>query len=1643
MRIIDLIDELELNRIYVSLDGEDIELSFEGEEIDSNLLGKIKENKQELVGFLQKTSSNSGYQNILPLEKRDYYPISHNQKRIWILSQFEGGSIVWNMPLSIVLKGAYSQEILNKSIESVIERHEILRTVFKKDSNGEPHQFILSTEKLGFELEYKNFSEEKNPKEKTYDRIKDDSNIPFDLENGPLIRASLFQTAKDEYIFYLNIHHIISDGWSLEILSRDILFTYEAYSLGQIPNLPNLRIQYKDFTAWQLNQVQDINFNKHREFWKNELSGELPVLELPTSKVPPKTMTYNGYQLRTYIEPNLTKDLKSLSKEFGGSLFIQLLAAWNNLLYRYLNQKDIIIGTLVAGREHPELENQIGYYVNTLSLRNTIIPGESFSDLFKRVKEKTLTTFAHQAYPFDSLLEELNIPRDMSRTPIFDVLLVLHNIKEQKKTYEELDKDIFDKIQDIGPVFSKFPIELEFKELGEYLSFDIKYNADIYDKELIENLIKHYKKLLSEIVRNPQKSINKIDFLEDEERNKLLYSFNDTKMSYPNNKSIIDIFEQEVQKAPNNIAVIYKENKLTFSELNALSNKYAQSLSQNIGLKAGDKIIVSLVHDHKLLAVLLAVKKLGAIYVPVDPQTPEERIKHIKDLSGSIEILDSKAFFELEQDALKIDEEITNWNRPEQSEIEFIIYTSGSTGIPKGVLIKSSSVNNRLNWMWNNYPFAENEVCCAKTSISFVDHIWEFFGPLLKGIPLVFYRKDEIIDVPNFIKNLSKEKVTRIVLVPSLLRAMLRHTELCKEKLNKLNIWISSGEALKKRDVDTFYKVLNRNNVRLLNIYGSTEVTADATYYDTYDDYNLRKPFSLFDSSIKDNIDELISSYDTSLEIVSNSFEKLLKKNNFKNIDFKASGNTEEYMKLLKSEIIPNIINVGVPKYIGHMTGPIPNFIRQLNELITVLNQNQVKIETSMAATLIEKQVVGIFHNLVYQKDQDFYDQYIQDPRTPLGVVTNGGTMSNIMAMSYTLNNALKAKDDFRGLTEEGLLNAMKFYGYEKIVLLGSTWCHYSFSKALKILGLGKESFVPLNFEGKENDVIRKELINKIEELRSQNALILGIVGIAGTTESGNIDPLPVLGKVANECNIHFHVDASFGGSFLVDDELRKKFKGIQYADSVSVCAHKQLYIPIGLSICVFKNPGFALSSENNTHYQARKGSYDLGKFTIEGSRNFMTLTLHAVFHVFGKEGFAEIIRHNYATAQFFAKLIKSSTEFRLLYEPDLNIVLYRYIPVDLRGKEKFNDEELILINDLNKAIYKDQFERGESFVSYTEIQMQDQSERHLAFRTVFMNPYTTHNDLRSILEEQKMIATKLEGKPINFETSRNESILIGKPIENVKVYILDEFLNLLPIGVIGEICVSGDCISAGYVNLLEESSNKFVEDPFVKGERLFRTGDLGRRLTDGNIEFVARKDDQVKIRGHRIELGEIETALLQFSDTIKQVVAETKEVNNEKVLVAYYVTEAEIEKIEIRNYIQSKLPEYMVPGFYVELESLPLTSSGKIDRKALPNVTGVDIIRKEYVAPKNETEQQLVEIWENVLGINEIGITDDFFELGGHSIKAIKIISKTQKKFNVKIHIGDVFEDPTIKGMADKIDIQIWYDKGFSKEEITDKVII
>lgn len=453
-----------------------------------------------------------------------------------------------------------------------------------------------------------------------------------------------------------------------------------------------------------------------------------------------------------------------------------------------------------------------------------------------------------------------------------------------------------------------------------------------------------------------------------------------------------------------------------------------------------------------------------------------------------------------------------------------------------------------------------------------------------------------------------------------------------------------------------------------------------------------------------------------------------------------------DYAESLMQKLVAHSVHTAAPSFIGHMTSALPYFVLSLSKMMVGLNQNLVKIETSKAFTPMERQVLGMMHHLVYGESDGFYKKWMHSANHSLGAFCSGGTIANITALWIARNRLLKADGDFKGIAREGLFKAMKHYGYDGLAILVSERGHYSLGKAADVLGIGRESLISVKTDA-NNKIDAALLAQKMAELKAANIRVLAIVGVAGTTETGNIDPLNQLADLAEQYQCHFHVDAAWGGATLLSDKYRHLLSGIERADSVTIDAHKQMYVPMGAGMVVFKSPSSAHVIEHHAEYILRKGSKDLGSQTLEGSRPGMAMLVHACLQVIGRDGYEILINRSLEKARYFATLIEHNIDFELITEPELCLLTYRYVPAQVQKAmalaspeqlQRFNE----LLNGLTKFIQKRQREEGKSFVSRTRLTPARYNRQEtIVFRVVLANPLTTEQILHDVLVEQDQIA--------------------------------------------------------------------------------------------------------------------------------------------------------------------------------------------------------------------------------------------------------------------------------------------------------------
>ncbi|MCP4180514.1 MAG: amino acid adenylation domain-containing protein [bacterium] len=1042
------------------------------------------------------------HESIDAINKQKLYDLSHAQMRLWILDQLEEVSSVYSIPSALKLNGKLNEKSIKDSYSYMLKRHESLRTVYVVE-DGIPKQKILENIDSNIIIEdLRNYEE---PYFKAQELVETELEKPFDLEKSGLIRMHIFRYENEEYLLLLNMHHIISDGWSMTIFIKEFLDFYNNIEEGNTPAIIPLQIHYKDYSAWQNNLLNSVEIDKQKEFWLKKLSCELPILDLPSDFVRPAVQTYNGDSLDFSFSKENSTALTDLCRENKISLFMVLQALIKVLVYRYTGQTDIILGSPVAGRIHKDLENQIGFFVNTLAFRDSIDGDIKFTDFLKEIKKTCIDAYDNQDYPFDKLIEDLDIERDLSRSPLFNVMLVLQNNDIPEINFKDLSVQSYE----IKNTKSKFDISLNFVEVDEELYCKIVYNTDIYSEDRIKRMAEHLKILFSSVLSNPESQIKDLEIIPVDEKNLLLNVFNDTKIDYPAEKTIIDLFEEQVRKNPDNIAVVFEDLKMTYRELNEKANIVGHYLKDNYDIKPDDLVGVMLDRSEKMIIAILGILKSGAAYVPIDPEYPEERISSIiRDSNPRAIMSEKKNIVNFNTKILLIDEVlqlkkcVVNLEKNiGTNNIAYVIFTSGSTGKPKGVVINHSGVINTILDINSRFKVNENDSCLAISSLCFDLSVYDVFGLLGAGGSIVIPTKDESKDPAAWYRYLINENITLWNSVPAFMEMLV---EYCIDKKTNLSKVLLSGDWI-------------------------------------------------------------------SLSL--------------------------------------------------------PDQIKKLNDGVQVIS---------------------------------------------LG----GATEASIWSISYSI------------------------------------------------------------------------------------------------------------------------------------EKVEKSWSSIPY----------------------------------------------------------------------------------------------------------------------------------------------------------------------------------------------------------------------GKPLNNQSFYILDNNLKLSPVGVAGNIYIGGDGLAQCYMNRPDLTGNSFVNNPLITGKRIYRTGDLGRWLDDGNIEFLGRIDNQVKIRGFRIELGEIENVLYKSNNIDSTVVVVRENPDGGKEIVAYYVAEKKVEVSELRTFLGKSLPYYMIPSYFINIESLPLTSNGKIDRKALPKVVGKINTGMEYVSPRNETEERLVEIWQEILEIERIGIHDNFFELGGHSLKALQINMRIKQELFIDIDIKGIFEMSTIYELAELI---------------------
>ncbi|MHC5852384.1 non-ribosomal peptide synthase/polyketide synthase [Nostoc sp.] len=779
---------------------------------------------------------------ILPRTGNAELPLSYAQQRLWFLDQLEPNSASYNILFGLCLAGTLNVAALEQSLIEIIHRQEALRTNFIT-VDGQAAQ-IIQTETnwtvTVVDLQHLPLTEQKTAAQKL---VQEQAIQPFDLESQALIRATLVMLSPTEQWLLVCMHHVVSDGWSISVFVQELQALYNAYSQGQLSPLLPLPIQYADFAIWQRQWLVGEVLNSQLSYWKQQLANAPTFLPLPTDRPRPAVQTFNGAYLEFTLPGELTQRLVQLSQQQGCTLFMTLLAAYNTLLYRYTGQEDILVGSPIANRDRSEIEGLIGFFVNTLVMRTEISGDRSFNELLPRIREMALSAYAHQDLPFEMLVEALQPERDLSHTPLFQVMFVLNNAPTSEVELTGLSVSSLS----IESAIAKFDLTLGIENISTGLVGWWEYNTDLFDSSTIERMTGHFVTLLESIVANPQERISQLPMLTASEQQQLLVEWNDTSVDYPQDKCIHQLFEEQVERTPDAVAVVFKNQQLTYHELNCRANQLAHYL-QSLGVSADVLVGICAERSLEMVVGLLGILKAGGAYLPLDPEYPQDRLGFmLEDAQVSVLLSQQQLVEKLPEHQARVvcldtDWEIipqSNQQNPiagvQASNLAYVIYTSGSTGKPKGAINTHLGICNRLLWMQQAYQLTEIDCVLQKTPFSFDVSVWEFFWPLLTGARLVVAKPGGHKDSGYLVNLILEQQVTTLHFVPSMLQIFLEEQGL--KDCSSLKQVICSGEALPLELQERFFACLG---CQLHNLYGPTEAAIDVTFWECQRESNLK-----------------------------------------------------------------------------------------------------------------------------------------------------------------------------------------------------------------------------------------------------------------------------------------------------------------------------------------------------------------------------------------------------------------------------------------------------------------------------------------------------------------------------------------------------------------------------------------------------------------------------------------------------------------------------------------------------------------------------------------------------------------------------------------------------------------------------------
>jgi amino acid adenylation domain-containing protein len=753
-------------------------------------------------------------------------PLSFAQRRLWFLEQLGALEAVYNLPLNLHLSGHLDVAAVKQTLDEIVRRHEILRTTFKL-LDGEPTQVIAPEGNIDLSIvDFSALSLDQRAAQ-TSRLTHDEARRPFDLSQGPLLRVTLIQLSDEEHVVLLTMHHIISDGWSMRVLMKELVTLYEAFSAGRVSPLPELPVQYADYAIWQCSESWATVLEDQLSYWKQRLAGS-SILELPLDYTRPRVQTFNGANLSIELAKDLSDALKTLSQREDVTLFMTMLTCFKMLLARYTGQQDIVVGSPVAGRNFLELENLIGFFVNMLALRTNVSGDPSFRELLLRVKETAVGAFEHQDVPFERIVEEMQVERNLDRTPIFQVVFVLQNAEREQIELPSLRLSL---PEPTNRKVAKFELTWGIAETSSGLVLNIEYNTDLFQSTTMDRMTSHFVRLLESIVADPDRRLSALPILTTNERQRLLVDWNDTTITFPKDQCVHELFETEAEHSPDALAIVCGDEHLTYAELNLKANQLAHHL-RSLGIGPESLVGVLLERSVSMVVALLGVLKSGGAYLPLDPAYPRARLSFmLSDSEVTVLLTQEELAHRLGETSARVICLDRDWETISREEagnpdvevtpenLAYVIYTSGSTGQPKGVQVPHRGLLNLVHWHHKFYQVTKVDRATQLAGVGFDASAWELWPYLAAGARL-YIIDDETRSTPERLQQWLIENAITVSFLPTPLAESVLNLEWPKETM--LRAILTGGDKL-------HVSAPEFAPFELFNNYGPTENTVVAT----------------------------------------------------------------------------------------------------------------------------------------------------------------------------------------------------------------------------------------------------------------------------------------------------------------------------------------------------------------------------------------------------------------------------------------------------------------------------------------------------------------------------------------------------------------------------------------------------------------------------------------------------------------------------------------------------------------------------------------------------------------------------------------------------------------------------------------------